>query len=77
MPRSADLIVAVLAVLKSGAAYVPVDPAYPPGRIGFLLADTCPVAVLTTVLAGQHLPDGTPRVALDDPRPSWQLSAAG
>ena len=67
MPRSADLIVAVLAVLKSGAAYVPVDPAYPPARIGFLLADTCPVAVLTTVLAGQHLPDGTPRVALDDP----------
>ena len=67
MPRSADLIVAVLAVLKSGAAYVPVDPAYPADRIGFLLADTCPVAVLTTVLAGQGLPGGSPQVALDDP----------
>src|SRR5580693_4845648 len=67
MPRSADLIVAVLAVLKAGAAYVPVDPAYPADRIGFLLADTCPVAVLTTVLAGQGLPAGSPRVALDDP----------
>ncbi|HJZ26802.1 MAG TPA: condensation domain-containing protein, partial [Streptosporangiaceae bacterium] len=67
MPRSADMIVAVLAVLKAGAAYVPVDPAYPADRIGFLLADTCPVAVLTTVLAGQGLPGGTPRVALDDP----------
>jgi amino acid adenylation domain-containing protein len=67
MPRSADLIVAVLAVLKSGAGYVPVDPAYPADRIGFLLADTRPVAVLTTVLAGQGLPGGTPRVALDDP----------
>ena len=67
MPRSADLIVAVLAVLKTGAAYVPVDPAYPADRVGFLLADTCPVAVLTTVAAGQGLPGGTPRVALDDP----------
>jgi amino acid adenylation domain-containing protein len=67
MPRSADLIVAVLAVLKSGAAYVPVDPAYPADRVGFLLADTGPVAVLTTVLAGKGLPSGPPRVALDDP----------
>ena len=67
MPRSADLVVAVLAVLKAGAAYVPVDPAYPADRIGFLLADTCPVVVLTTVLAGRDLPGGTSRVALDDP----------
>ena len=67
MPRSADMIVAVLAVLKAGAAYVPVDPAYPPGRIAYMLADACPVAVLTTVAAGRDLPDGTPRVALDDP----------
>jgi amino acid adenylation domain-containing protein len=67
MPPSAGLIVAVLAVLKSGAAYVPVDPAYPADRVGFLLADTCPVAVLTTALAGQGLPGEAPRVALDDP----------
>jgi amino acid adenylation domain-containing protein len=67
MPRSPDMIVAVLAVLKAGAAYVPVDPAYPPGRIAYMLADAGPVAVLTTALAGQDLPDGTPQVALDDP----------
>ena len=67
MPRSPDMIVAVLAVLKAGAAYVPVDPAYPPGRIAYMLADARPVAVLTTALAGQDLPDGTPQVALDDP----------
>ena len=67
VPRSAGMIVAVLAVLKAGAAYVPVDPAYPPDRIAFMLADARPVAVLTTVAAGGDLPAGTPRVAVDDP----------
>jgi amino acid adenylation domain-containing protein len=39
-PRSAELPVAALAVLKSGACYVPVDPAYPPERIDAMLKDT-------------------------------------
>ncbi len=37
MERSADLVVALLAVLKAGGAYLPVDPAYPAERIGYLL----------------------------------------
>ena len=60
VPRSAEMIVAVLAVLKAGAAYLPVDPGYPAERIAFMLADARPVAVLTTVAAGQDLPGGTP-----------------
>jgi len=68
MPRSAEMIVAVLAVLKAGAAYVPVDPAYPADRIAFMLADAAPVAVLTTTgLAGLDLPVGIRRIVLDDP----------
>ncbi len=67
MPRSADMIVAVLAVLKTGAAYVPVDPSYPPDRIGYMLTDTDPVAVLTTAGAGRSLPGGASQVVLDDP----------
>ncbi|MGW7276185.1 non-ribosomal peptide synthetase, partial [Streptomyces sp. NPDC054864] len=47
LPRSTELIVALLAVLKSGAAYVPVDPAYPADRVAFLLDDAAPVLVLT------------------------------
>ncbi len=46
LPRSLDLVVAVLAVLKSGAAYVPVDPGYPADRIAVILQDADPVLTL-------------------------------
>ena len=48
MDRSAELVVAVLAVLKAGAAYLPVDPGYPAERIGFMLADAGAALVLVT-----------------------------
>ncbi len=67
MPRSPDMIVAVLAVLKTGAAYVPVDPAYPPDRIAYMLTDTSPVTVLTTRRIGRNLPGEVPHLELDDP----------
>nr|WP_229675792.1 non-ribosomal peptide synthase/polyketide synthase [Hoyosella rhizosphaerae] len=47
-PRDADLIVALLAVVKSGAGYLPIDVSYPADRIEFMLADGAPVSVLTT-----------------------------
>ena len=46
--RSAEAIVAILAVLKTGAAYLPIDPAHPDGRIEFMLADAAPIAAITT-----------------------------
>ncbi|MBB1243605.1 amino acid adenylation domain-containing protein, partial [Streptomyces durbertensis] len=47
MPRSLDLYVAVLAVLKSGAAYLPVDPEYPAERIAYMMRDSGATLVLT------------------------------
>jgi amino acid adenylation domain-containing protein len=47
LPRRTDLVVALLAVLKSGAAYLPLDPAYPEERTRFLLTDARPVTVVT------------------------------
>ncbi|MBV4504328.1 amino acid adenylation domain-containing protein [Pseudomonas sp. BW13M1] len=47
MERSLELPVALLAVLKAGGAYVPLDPDYPVGRLGHMLGDSTPVALLT------------------------------
>ncbi len=60
LPRTAELIVGVLAVLKSGAAYLPLDPAYPAARLAYILADARPVVVLATTETAGALPEGTP-----------------
>ncbi|WP_156752036.1 amino acid adenylation domain-containing protein, partial [Mycobacterium sp. E2497] len=53
--RSAEAIVAILGVLKSGAAYLPIDPALPGARIEFMLTDTAPVAAVTTAELAERL----------------------
>ena len=47
LPRSLDMLVALLATLKAGAAYLPLDPNYPPDRLRFMLADASVRLVLT------------------------------
>ena len=72
LPRDAGLIVALLAVLKSGAAYLPIDPGYPAERIRFMVADARPALLLTTAAIAAGLPDtpGTPRLLLDTDDPA-------
>ncbi|MFE5613490.1 amino acid adenylation domain-containing protein, partial [Streptomyces sp. NPDC056540] len=48
MERSVDLVVALLAVLKAGGAYLPIDVEYPADRVTHMLSDACPALVLTT-----------------------------
>ncbi|MEV7618363.1 amino acid adenylation domain-containing protein [Streptomyces sp. NPDC089799] len=56
LPRTVDLVVALLGVLKSGAGYVPVDPEYPSRRLEFILSDAAPSLVLTDAAAQGVLP---------------------
>ncbi|UPW05630.1 non-ribosomal peptide synthase/polyketide synthase [Rhodococcus pyridinivorans] len=65
MPRSLDLIVALLAVLEAGAGYLPIDPNSPADRIEFLVSDATPVAVVTTSDAEVPFPDSVPVVEID------------
>ncbi|WP_431934286.1 amino acid adenylation domain-containing protein, partial [Nonomuraea jabiensis] len=60
LPRSAELVVAILAVLKTGAAYVPIDPGYPAARREFMLGDAAPILVLDAAVDTTGLPDTDP-----------------
>ena len=75
--RSAEAIVAILAVLKTGAAYLPIDPAAPAARIGFMVADAAPIAAVTTAGLAERL-DGCDLMVIDvnDPAVDTQPGTA-
>ncbi|SDD36728.1 amino acid adenylation domain-containing protein [Actinokineospora iranica] len=91
LPRSAHLAVAMLAVLKAGAAYVPVDPEYPAERVDLMLAESAPVVVLSTGETAERLrlgewlpadtePDGPiepPAVDIRPEHPAYVIYTSG
>ena len=77
LPRSVELVVAVLAVLKSGAAYLPIDPDYPAERVRGMLADTDPVVVLDALPDTGGYPDTAPVVALRPEHPAYVIYTSG
>ncbi|MGW4061459.1 non-ribosomal peptide synthase/polyketide synthase [Amycolatopsis sp. NPDC004747] len=78
LPRSAAQVVAILAVLKAGAAYLPIDPATPAARVDRMLADTAPVAVLepedVDVDSG---PDTDPPLRCTPDHPAYVIYTSG
>ena len=77
LSRSAEAIVAILAVLKTGAAYVPIDPAVPAARMEFVLGDAAPIAAVTTAALADRLAGHDVLVIdVEDPRIDTQPSTA-
>ncbi|MFI5678694.1 amino acid adenylation domain-containing protein [Streptomyces cellulosae] len=77
LPRRAGTLVAMLAVLKTGAAYLPLDPGYPAERLRFMVEDAKPVCVLTDTAIDSYLADVASRwtttIRLDDPAIAGEL----
>ena len=74
--RSAEAIVAILAVFKSGAAYLPIDPMLPDARIGFMVGDAGPVAAMTTAGWPSAWTVRVEVIDVEDPRIATQPSTA-
>ncbi|MFB8248414.1 amino acid adenylation domain-containing protein [Streptomyces sp. NPDC055952] len=66
IPKSRELIVAIMAVLKAGGAYLPLDPEYPAERLAFMLTDARPVLLLRSSSVAP-LGSGPEELVLDDP----------
>ncbi|MFD9536444.1 amino acid adenylation domain-containing protein [Streptomyces sp. NPDC060010] len=78
VPRSPELVVALLAVMKAGTAYLPLDADHPRERIAYMLADSGARTVVTTREAAGGLPEDTAagRLVLDDPATVAERAAA-
>ncbi|MCO4849461.1 amino acid adenylation domain-containing protein [Bacillus vallismortis] len=76
LPRSLEMAVGLLAVLKAGAAYLPLDPDYPADRIAFMLKDAQPAFIMTNIKAAAHIPpaENVPNIVLDDPELEEKLN---
>ncbi len=68
LDRSFDLVTALLAILKAGAGYLPLDPGYPSGRLAGMLANARPAVVISNDGFRDRLPQAVEIFALDDPR---------
>ncbi len=76
--RSLDMMVGLLGILKSGGAYVPIDPTYPAERIAYMLSDSAvPVLLTQKRLLGQLPPHNARAICLDDDLGKPPVAAAG
>jgi len=70
LPRGVDLVVAVLAVLRAGGAYLPIDRSYPAERVALIVEQAQPVLVVTSEAGRAALPAGVPTVGVHERAPS-------
>ena len=69
LPRSIEMVVTLLGILKAGAAYLPLDPDYPAERLAYMLGDAQPACVLTSARIAERLrlPQDVGQLLLDHP----------
>ncbi|WP_026414931.1 non-ribosomal peptide synthetase [Actinomadura oligospora] len=78
LPRSAEMVIAVLAVLKAGAAYVPIDPDYPADRIAYMIEDSAPVLTLTSIdVEGDYSSENLEGVEISPDHPAYVIYTSG
>lgn len=77
MTRTPDMVVAMLGVLKSGGAYLPVDPHYPEGRIAAMLADARPARTLAALPSLAGWPTGALRRSVSPGHPAYVVYTSG
>ncbi|MFJ1756198.1 amino acid adenylation domain-containing protein [Kitasatospora sp. NPDC088134] len=75
LPRSLDMVAALFAVLRAGAAYLPLELDYPADRLAFMVEDTAPVVLVTDSTAAALLPEHPVTLLLDDPAVTAELAA--
>ncbi|MFB7266874.1 AMP-binding protein, partial [Streptomyces nojiriensis] len=66
-PRSAEYVIGSLAILKTGAAIVALDPVNPDDRLAAMIADAAPLLVLTPADLGRRIPEDVPRAEVGTP----------
>ncbi|GAB2724278.1 amino acid adenylation domain-containing protein [Streptomyces bullii] len=66
LPRTTGTVTAILAVLKAGAGYLPIDTGHPAERIAALCAEAAPTLVLAAAPTAHALPDGVPALLVDE-----------
>jgi amino acid adenylation domain-containing protein len=76
MERGPEMVIGLLAVLKAGCAYVPLDPAYPAGRLCFMMRDSKPIALLTQnhmqgLVVAEAAAEKVTVVRLNEDEPRW------
>jgi amino acid adenylation domain-containing protein len=71
LDRGFAMVVAIYAVAKAGATYVPLDPELPDDRLAFMLEDTAPPVVLTDGAEGRRIPEGSWDVVCLDDTSAW------
>ena len=74
LPRSIEMVVTLLGILKAGAAFLPLDPEYPMERLSYMLGDAQPACVLTSARISERLPEGVARLLLDHPEMAGALA---